>query len=491
MKNNLLLSIIFFLVALPAIAHEGHDKAFGNKDAMVATNQKVHISPDGQAAIGLIAQQVKAERLSTTLEITGTVEPADNKVHYVTSPVAGIISHLDVQQNDTVRKGQLLASLYSADVASILADLLDQRSSIQADITKARAQANNDIQLQTREAEHYTADLEREKKLVAEGITARKNYLDAVHQLDLAKARLEGTKKQLAQNEQALTVRQNTLTAATKRKLRIMGAPANQIDSAISTGKVSAEVPIYAPAEGIIFSRDATNGESVDTTKKLLSIVNLSPIWVSLNINQEQLDLIRTGQTVLIKPPSGAAITGKISSIAAVVDPSERTVHVRVIANNTSRVLRPQMFVTASIITGRQLAASITVPLQALIEDGGKSWVYVKYGDDFQPVAVRTGLKVQDKIEILDGLYEGDQVVVSGARQVRSQSMLTAKATDTHDESKHNDEAVKPTAELSPLVLALVLGGGIALGLLIASLTSRLAARKAKNIEKQKVAARE
>ncbi len=490
MINNLLICVLF-LLASPVMAHEGHDKAFGNKDAMVATNQKVHISPDGQAAIGLIAQPVKAERLSTTLEITGTVEPADNKVHYVTSPVAGIISHLDVQQNDTVRKGQLLASLYSADVASILADLLDQRSSIQADITKARAQANNDIQLQTREAEHFTADLEREKKLVAEGITARKNYLDAVHQLDLAKARLEGTKKQLAQNEQALTVRQNTLTATTKRKLRIMGAPANQIDSAVSTGKVSAEVPIYAPAEGIIFSRDATNGESVDTTKKLLSIVNLSPIWVSLNINQEQLDLIRTGQAVLIKPPSGAAITGKISSIAAVVDPAERTVHVRVIAKNTSGALRPQMFVTASIITGRQLAASITVPLQALIEDGGKSWVYVKYGDDFQPVAVTTGLKVQDKIEILDGLYEGDQVVVSGARQVRSQSMLTAKATDTHDETKHNDEAVKPTAELSPLVLALVLGGGIALGLLIATLTSRLAARKAKNIEKQKVAARE
>lgn len=481
----------FVAISLPACAHEGHDKAFGNNDGMVATNQKVHISPEGQTAIGLTALPVRAEKLSTTLEITGTVEPADNKIHYVTSPVPGVVSRLDVQQNDVVRKGQRLASLHSADVASVLADLLDQRGSIQAEITKARAQANNDVQLQSRDVEHFTVDVERERKLLAEGITARKTYLDALHELDLAKARLEGTKKQLAQNEQAMTVRQQTLTEATKRKLSIMGVPAHQINNAVSTGKVLAEVPIYSPAAGIIFSRDATNGESVDTTKKLLSIVNLSPIWVSLNINQEQLGLIRIGQQVVIKPPSGSTISGKISSIAAVVDPSERTVHVRVVADNASGALRPQMFVTASIVTGKQVAASITVPSQAVIEDGGKYWVFVKYGDAFQPVAVKTGLKVQDKIEILDGLYEGDQVVVSGARQVRSQSMLAAKKTDAHEENKQKKLEPKATTVQSPLVLALVLGGGIAIGLLIAALTSRLVGRKAQNTKKEKVAARE
>lgn len=487
--NILLLLCLLVGMSLPAGAHEGHDKAFGNKDAMVATNQKVHISAEGQAAIGLKAGPVRAERLQTSLEITGNVEPADNKIHYVTSPVAGVISQLSVQQNDNVRKGQVLATVYSAEVATVLTDLLDQRASIQADITKAKAQAQNDERLQSRDVEHFSVDVEREKKLLAEGITARKTYLDALHELDLAKTRLEGTKRQLTQNLAALTARSKTVTDATKRKLGIMGVPSSQIDSAIKTGKVIAEVPIHSPATGIVFSRDVSNGESIDTTKKLISIVNLSPIWISLNVNQEQLGLIRTGQSVLIKPPVGPEISGKISSIAAVVDPSERTVHVRVVADNTAGVLRPQMFVTARIITGRQSSESITVPSQAIIEDGGKQWVYVKYGDDFQRVAVTTGVRVGDTTQILDGLYEGDQVVVNGARQVRAQAMLSSK-TDAKDDHGHTmtEHAVTQSVPTNnTIVLVGVLLGGVALGLSIAFIAFRLGTRKIKVAEKEKV----
>lgn len=484
MKIHLLLFTLISL-GLPAIAHEGHDKAFGNQDAMVAINRKLHISTEGQAAIGLKAEPVRTERMPTFLEITGSVEPAENKVHYVTSPVAGVISQLNVQQNDAVRKGQLLATIYSAEVASVLADLLDQRGSIQADITKARAQAQSDVEVQSRDVAHFTTDAEREKKLLTEGITARKTYLDALHALDIAQARLDGTKQQVSQNVAALSARQKDLTEATKRKLSIMGVPSDQIDRAIRTGKVIAEVPIYSPATGIVFSRDATNGESIDTTKKLLSIVNLSPIWVSLNVNQEQLGQIRLGQQVLIKPTAGPAITGKISSIAPTVDAFERTVHVRVIADNASGVLRPQMFVTASIFTGKHSSPSITVPSQAVIEDGGRYWVYVKYGDDMQPVAVQRGQQVGDTTQILDGLYEGDQVVVNGARQIRAQAMLSSK-TEVHDEHQHKDLAAK-TTQPNSLLLAMVLAGGIGIGLAMALIVTRLGRRKAPVTEIEKV----
>jgi membrane fusion protein, heavy metal efflux system len=488
MKSVFLLFGVLLGLSLPAVAHEGHDKAFGNKNAMVATNQKVHISADGQAAIGLKAEGVRGQRLQTSLEITGSVEPADNRIHYVTSPVPGVISLLTVQENDTVRKGQLLATVYSADVATVLTDLLDQRASIQADITKAKAQAQNEVQVQVKDVEHFTVDAEREKKLLAEGITARKTYLDALHALDIAKARLDGTKKQVAQNIAALAARQQTVTDATKRKLGIMGVPSSHILSAIKTGKVVAEVPIFSPAAGIVFSRDVSNGESIDSSKKLISIVNLSPIWVSLNVNQEQLGQIRIGQDVLIKPSVGSQITGKISSVAAVVDPSERTVHVRVVTDNSDGVLRPQMFVTARIITGRQASASIAIPSQAIIEDGGKQWVYVKYGDDFQPVAVTPGVRVGDTTQIIDGLYEGDQVVVNGARQVRAQAMLSSK-TENKDEHDHKagQVATVSTPQNNMVLLVSVLVGGVAIGLSIAFIAGRFGRRKVHVEEKEKV----
>lgn len=484
--NLLSIALVLLCVALPAHAHEGHDKAFADKNAMVATEQKVRISPEGQAGIGLKTEVVKSERLGTSLEITGTVEPADNRIHSVTSPVSGVIRRLEVQQNDAVRKGQVLATVYSADVAGVLADLIDQVAAIQAEITKVEAQAANDLDIQSRDVQHFTVDVDREKRLLAEGITARRTYLDAIHALDVAKARLDGTKKQLARNAMALQARQKALTEATKRKLGIMGLPAAEIERALRSGKVSAEVPIHSPAAGIVLTREVTNGESIDTTRKLISIVNLSPVWISLNLNQEQLEHIRIGQQVEVKPASGAAIIGKISSIAPVVDPSERTIHVRVIAENRAGVLRPQMFVTARVTTGTQPAGSITVATEAVIEDAGKHWVYVGYGNDFQPVAVKLGVRVGDRTQVLDGLYEGDRVVVNGARQIRAQALLSAsRSTDQHEHGKAV-AATEPSSR-NPIVLAIVLLGGITIGLIVAVIASGLTRRKTSVDEKHKV----
>ncbi len=485
---------LLFLVAqaLPCCAHEGHDKAFANKDAMVATNKRVQIAPEGQAAIGLKTQPVHSERLQTTLEITGKVEPADHRLNFVTSPVSGIISQIDVQEGANARKGQLLAVVHSAEVATVITELLDQRSALQADITKARVQAQNDIQVQTKDVTHFASDVEREQKLLDEGITARKNYIEALHALDVAKARLEGTRKQLSQNIAALESRRNTVTAATKRRLSILGVPSGQIDKSLEKGEILPEVPIFSPATGTVFSRDITQGESVDNTRKLLSIVNLSPIWISLDIHPDQLSQIKLGQQVRIHSPVGPETTGTISSIASVVEPSARTVHVRVVASNPNGILRPEMFVTASIVTGKQSVNVVVVSAEAIVEDGGRSFVYVKYGDEFQAVAVRLGAKVRDAVEILDGLYEGDQVVVNGAPQLRAQSMLASKELEST--SKHEvvpkDEAPK-NKTIDQWLILLVLAGGIAIGLIFAWIAGRIKGRSRIELAKPKVGSHE
>lgn len=486
--------ILLFAQVVPCWAHEGHDKAFANKDNMVATDRKVHITPEGQQAIGLRTEPVRRERLQTTLDITGKVEPADNRINFVTSPVAGVISRIDVQQGTSVRKGQLLAILYSAEVATVITELLDQRASIQADITKARVQAQNDIQLQSKDVQHFAVDVEREQKLLDAGITARKNFLEAVHALDLARARLEGTKKQVSQNIAALETRRTTVTEATRRRLAILGVPKGQIDKSLSKGQVLAEVPILSPATGTIFSRDVTQGESVDTSRKLLSIVNLSPIWVTLDIHPDQLSRVRLGQEVRIQNPVGPEITGTISSIASVVQESERTVHVRVVATNPKGILKPEMFVTASIITGKQATEAIVVPSEAVIADGGKQFVYVRYGDDFQAVSVKCGAKVHGSIEILDGLYEGDQVVVNGAPQLRAQSMLSGKeseASEPKSETKHHDEVTNTQKTTNPLLIGFGVIGGIVIGLFFSWLAGRVKRRNSAKASMPKVSSHE
>lgn len=481
MKKAIVL-VFLALQALPMQAHEGHDKAFGNKDAVVTTSQKVHISPEGQASIGLRAEPVRTEYSETFLETTGTVQAADDKIHYVISPVTGVLRTVGAQQGDTVRKGQTLATIYSTEVAKVLTDLLDQRAGIQADLSKLKMQGEREIQIQTKDTDHFALDLDREKQLLSEGITARKNYLDAQHAHDTAKVRLESTKKQQKQDLALLEKRRETVTAATKRQLVIMGLPTDQVEKAIGSAQVIAEIPIKAPADGTIFSRNVTMGESVDTTKQLFSIVKLSPIWVTLDVHQEKLNDIHLGQKARIKTPTGSNIVGTISSIGSVVDQTERTVHVRVVCDNKSGALRPDMFVTANILTGRASKQTVVVPAQAVIDDGGRNWVYVKYGDDFQPVAVVIGARIGDTVQVLDGLFEGDQVVVNGARQVRSQSMLSSKPAESGEhEHKHEQEPSTPGYQL--LIFGII--GGILLGTVVTAITVR-SARRSETPEKQK-----
>lgn len=473
MKRTALI-VLLGLFVLPIEAHEGHDKAFG-ESGVVATTQKLHVSAEGQTSIGLKSEPVRMQYAEKYLETTGTVQAADDRIHYVTSPVAGILKAIKVQQGDSVKQGQLLATIYSAEVAKVLTDLFDQRSSLQSEISKTKMQADREIQIQTKDTAHFALDLERERQLLTEGITARKNYLDSVHAYETAKVRLESIKAQRKQDLALLENRRQTITDATKRQLSIMGLPAAEIERAVRSSEVVAEVPINAPAAGTIFARSVTLGESIDTSKQLFSIVKLSPIWVTLDIHQDELNQVRLGEKVRIQPPIGGGLTGIISSIGTVVDEAERTVHVRVVCDNSSGLLKPEMFVTARVLTARTSVRVVLVPASALVQDGERYWVYVKYGDDFQPVLVKTGSRVEDAIEISDGLYEGDQIVVSGARQLRSQSLLASKIQEPKTESAHDHDQKESVNQNQNNYLFLVLGvaGGLLIGAVLTALTFR------------------
>ena len=468
----ILLTALALSQMTPCLAHEGHDKAFADKDALTTTTKRIKISPEGQVAIGIKTIETKSKRLAAKLEITGKVEPAENRVSLVTSPVAGVLTRIDVQQGSTVKAGATLGTVYSAAVATVFVDLFNESSLIRAEMTKIKAQAQNDVRLQGADVGHYLQDMEREKNLVDAGITARKNYLEAEHALNLARTRLSGTEKQLADNLSALQARLQTLTEATKRKLAIMGVPNAQINKAIANNKVLADIPIVSPESGIVFSRDVTQGESVDPSKKLVSIINLSPIWVTLDLHPDQLSQIRLGQQVKIKPPLGPDVSGTISYIAPIVDRTERTIHVRVVCPNKQAILRPEMFVTSSITTGIQPTAKIVVPAQSLIDEGGRNFVYVKYGDSFQPVPVSRGAKIGEEVEIIDGLYEGDQVVSNGALQIKAQSMLASAEPESEKapDKKTVDKSFVET-RLSDLMFFV---GGILTGVLATLLGLKL-----------------
>jgi transcription antitermination factor NusG len=250
-----------------------------------------------------------------------------------------------------------------------------------------------------------------------------------------------------------------------KGQLAIMGIPAASADRALAGGSVTADLAIRSPVSGIVTFRDITLGERVEPSKKLFSVVDLSPIWVLIDVFQEQLPKIRLGQSVKVISPSLQTIQGQISSIDSNVDPVKKTVHVRVVAQNQEGILRPGAFVNAEIVLGSTPSGDIVVPSMAVVESGGKHLVYQRHEKHFEPIEVQMGRETNGKTEIVSGIGPGTEIVIEGARQLLAQSMLKTRTEehegpghdehDAHDEHKETMEHVtKPEVSMITMFMA-------------------------------------
>lgn len=461
-KTAILLNLTLCLwIASPVIAHEGHNEAFGGGESTVTTStQKIQVSKEGQQAIGVKTITVAPGALNRVLQATGKVQAAENRAYDINPQVSGIVSAIYAKQGDSVHAGQVLANIHSVEVANVLTQLLQDKARIQADITKAQTQYQRDIAVQANEVEMTRASFQREQTLLNEGITARKDYIEAKNAYETAQVKLAALRKQSVQDVSLLQQQLALTIGAVKSQLKVMGLSGAGVNQALATGRVTSEIPIVSPVSGTVTFRDISLGENLDPGKKIFSIVRLRPIWVIVDIFQEQLSQIRIGQSVAIKTPSGQVIHGDISSIGTIIDPEKRTLPVRVVTDNPTGELKPGMFVTAEVVVGQTGGSRIVIPASALIEDNGRNLVYVQYGNYFQPATVQVGQRTSEQVEILDGLYEGDQIVIQGASQLHAQSLLASKTqkatvTDEHDE--------KPASNSLSLFLGILIGVGLSI----------------------------
>lgn len=405
----IVLSIFLMTIStLNSNAHEGHNDAFSKTN----TNQveKIQITKEGEEAIGIETEAVKLSSFDKTIQATGQVEATDKGYFDLSSPISGMVKNVFVKEGDRVNQWQTLATIQSIEAANLLRDLLNQKASLEKDTA-----------ILNKELEINKITLEREEALLKEGISSKKDFLNAQRAYQNSQASLEASKKQLS-----------LVISTTKNQLSIMGMPESALGEAFSSENINSTISIRAPITGIVSFRNLTPGENIQPDKKIFSIVNLSPIWIMLDIHQEQVPFIKLGLAVKIKSSSEEEIKGKVSSIGATIDPEKRTLPVRVISDNSQESLKPGMTVTAEIVYGQSEKASIVIPGSAIMEDDGRDYVYVKYDDFYQPVFIKAGQKSASKVEVSEGLYEGDNIVVRGSRQLQAHALLNQNDSQKH-----------------------------------------------------------
>jgi membrane fusion protein, heavy metal efflux system len=304
-----------------------------------------------------------AEYLSATqLSATGTVSPDISRTVPVISIATGRVVEIHARLGDTVKKGQLLLRVQSADLSAAFSDY---RKAV-ADEQLARTQ------------------WERSKLLYDKGAVPLKDLEVAEDAEEKAKVDVENTKV----------------------RLHVLGG---DIDHP------AAIVDIRAPVSGVITDQQVTNAGGVAglSSPNPFTISDLSHVWILCDVYENDLASVQIGQTAEIRLNAypDKTFTGRISNVGPVLDASLRTAKVRVEVSNPG-MMRLGMFVTATF-HGQKKETRASVPASAILHLHDRDWVYVPAGGKkFRRVEVVAGSSLTNNLqEIASGIRPGQQVV--------------------------------------------------------------------------------
>jgi cobalt-zinc-cadmium efflux system membrane fusion protein len=350
---------------------------------------------------GIEAEIVAPQSIEGTIVATGKILVPEDRMANIGPVHEGRLVRLYAGQGSIVRKGQKLADLESADI--------DQA---EADYLKALADSENARRTSLADVKFAQATYDRTKMLYEKSITAGKNVEAAEHDLEMAKASAASV---VAQTKAALT--------SARRHLLILGLKDSEIDALASKSSLAAVFSLTSPISGIVIERNGTIGATVGSDANVFKIIDLSRVWIDANVFEKDLERVRRGQEVKVSVPAfpGVTFSGRVILVSSVVDPETRSVKVRTEVANADGRLKPDMFANVQIITDLHRTA-ISIPQSAVLDDGGKSVVFVSEGSGYVKRGVNLGIQGNGRVEIIEGLQAGDKVVVKGNYLLLQQS---------------------------------------------------------------------
>ena len=234
-----------------------------------------------------------------------------------------------------------------------------------------------------------------------------------------------------AQQEYLLALRTqgagSDLARSARRKLDLWDLAERDIASIARSGKVRRTLPIRSPRSGFVLHKNVVEGARVEAGEDLYRVGDLSHIWVTAEVYEFDAPWVEVGQPAQMELSyeEGKVLEGKVAYIYPTLNEVSRTLTVRLEFENPDMRLKPGMFATV-YIQFRRMDDVLAIPTEAILDSGRRKIVFVSIGDGrFEPREIVTGLTGDHHVtEILSGLAEGDQVVVSGQFLIDSESQL-------------------------------------------------------------------
>ena len=214
---------------------------------------------------------------------------------------------------------------------------------------------------------------------------------------------------------------------AARQRLAYWDISAEQIRSLEETGEVFRTLQVLAPADGVIMKRmPGLEGMATRPGMELLHIADLSNLWLTVEVFDEQLSWLDIGNpaTVSLSYFPGVTYRGRVRFIEPEVSEQTRTIQLTLDVPNRDRRLRVGMYATV-IFEPVAVNDAITIPAQAVIRTGERNLIVVALGDGrFAPREVVLGPQGDGFIQVLEGLSGGDEIVTSAQFLIDSESNL-------------------------------------------------------------------
>ncbi|HEQ98929.1 MAG TPA: efflux RND transporter periplasmic adaptor subunit [candidate division Zixibacteria bacterium] len=237
-----------------------------------------------------------------------------------------------------------------------------------------------------------------------------------------------------------------TLQSA-REKLRLYGLTEGQIKDIEESEVVLEQVKLKSPVSGVVVEKNAKEGMYVKTGTQIYTIADLSSIWVLFDAYETDLPWLKVGQNVVFTSPSfpGKEFNAEITFIDPVINPQSRTARVRTEVDNPKGLLKPDMFVSGTIMSvldregnvindrlaDSESEAPLVIPASAPLLTGKRAVVYIELSDGDKPVfegrEVELGPRAGDLYVVKSGLSEGEMVVTNGAFKIDSELQIQAR----------------------------------------------------------------
>jgi cobalt-zinc-cadmium efflux system membrane fusion protein len=365
----------------PQAANEAQKTAIADADR--EATDRAQLAPEALQRAAIETQTVSEHTLLLELEANGRIQINEDASARIGTPTEGRVVRVTATVGDQVKAGQPLVYVHSHELVQAQAD------HARAVSTLTRAEKN---------LAYARAEQERARRLLELKAISQQEQMRAEADVNAAITELEQAKVELRRSEEYLE------------------------HLGVSPGGPD-DVVIRSPISGVVIKREVTLGTVVSPAADLMVMANLSTLWAVAEVPEKQAALVRPGQPVWLTVQAFAdkRFAGRVVHIGASLNAETRTTQVRCLIENPHGQLRPEMYATIHLSTGRT-APMLAIPRDAVQEMQGQRVVFIALNDGvFEKRVVQTGREQNDQIEITNGLKAGERIVTRGGFFIKSE----------------------------------------------------------------------